>query len=247
MKSFLKLSVIELKLFLREPAALFFTLIFPIILLVVFGSIYGNEPSDFFGGYGYVDTICPAFIGLVIAMTGFTSIPGVVASYRERGILKSLKASPVKAPTVLASWVVVYALVSIFGAGLMLLAGKIVFGLRFSGKWYLVVLFSVLSMVSTFSLGFIIASLAPTVRTAETTGMAIYFPMIFLSGATIPIQIFPDGLKAFARVLPMTHIVELLQGVWFGERISDHLINIAVIAGLAVIGVIVSAITFRWE
>ena len=119
MKPFVKLTVIELKLFLREPAALFFTLVFPILLLAVFGAIYGNEPSDYFGGHGYVDTVCPAFIGLVIAMTGFTSIPGVVASYRERGVLKRLKASPVKAKTVLASWVVVYTLVTIFGAGLM--------------------------------------------------------------------------------------------------------------------------------
>jgi ABC-2 type transport system permease protein len=247
MKSFIKLSEIELNLFLREPAALFFTLVFPIILLVVFGSIYGNEPSDYFGGYGYVDTVCPAFIGLVIAMTGFTSIPGVVASYRERGVLKRLKASPVKANTVLAAWVLVYTLVTVLGAGLMLTVGKIAFGLRFLGKWYLVTLFSVLSMVSTFSLGFIIASLAPTVRTAETVGMAIYFPMIFLSGATIPIQTFPDGLRKGAQLLPMTHIVALLQGVWFGGKIPDHLVNIAVITGLAVVGVIVSAATFKWE
>ena len=67
MNQLLKLTAVEIKLFLRQPAALFFTLAFPIILLGLFGAIYGNEPSDFFGGHGYVDTICPAFIGLVIA------------------------------------------------------------------------------------------------------------------------------------------------------------------------------------
>ena len=73
MKHLLKLAQVEIKLFLREPAALFFTLVFPVILLLVFGAIYGNEPSDFFGGYGYVDTVCPAFIGLVIpAVSGDT-------------------------------------------------------------------------------------------------------------------------------------------------------------------------------
>jgi ABC-2 type transporter len=72
-----------------------FTLVSPIILLVVFGVTYGKEPSDSFGGYGYIDTIYPAFIGLSIAVTGFTAIPGVVASHRERGVLRRLRASPV--------------------------------------------------------------------------------------------------------------------------------------------------------
>lgn len=247
MKNLLKLAQVEIKLFLREPMALFFTLVFPILLLVVFGSIYGNEPSDFFNGYGYVDTVCPAFIGLVIAMTGFTSIPGVVASYRERGVLKRLKASPVNARTVLLSWIVVYMLVTVVSSALMLLVGRIAFSLQFNGRWYLVVLFSIVSMVSIFSVGFVIASLASTVRTAEAVGMAIYFPMIFLSGATIPLQVFPEGLRKGIQVLPMTHIVKLLQGTWFGSPVSDHLVNIAVIAGLAIVGAAVSAATFRWE
>jgi ABC-2 type transport system permease protein len=246
-KPLLKLSLVEIKLFIRQPSALFFTLIFPIILLGVFGAIYGNEPSDFFGGHGYVDTICPAFIGLVIAMTGFTSIPGAVASYREQGVLKRLKASPISASTVLGSWIIVYTIVTIIGASLMLIFGKIVFGLRFEGSWWLILIFAILSMVSTFALGFIIAGLAPNVRTAETVGMAIYFPMIFLSGATIPIQIFPTALKNFANVLPMTHVVKLMQGLWFGGAWTDYAANIAVIAGLAIVGAVVSALTFTWE
>lgn len=71
--------------------------------------------------------------------------------------------------------------------------------------------------------------------------------IIFLSGATIPLQVFPEGLRKGVQVLPMTHIVELLQGIWFGNPVSEYLINIVVIAGLAVVGVIVSAATFRWE
>ena len=247
MKRFLKLTLMETKLFFREPAAIFFTLAFPILLLGVFGAIYGNEPSAFFGGHGYVDTVCPAFIGLVIAMTGFTSIPGVVATYRAKGVLRRLRASPIGPGTVLASWIAVYSLVTIIGAGLMLLFGRIVFGLRFHGSYLNIIVFSIVSMVSMFSLGFIIASLATSPRVAEAVGMAIYFPMIFLSGATIPVQIFPDVLKKVVQLLPMTHIVELLQALWFGGAWTDHLVNIAVISGLAVVGIIVSALTFRWE
>ncbi|MCK5156364.1 MAG: ABC transporter permease [Spirochaetales bacterium] len=66
-------------------------------------------------------------------------------------------------------------------------------------------------------MGFIIASLAPTVRVAETVGMAIYFPMIFLSGATIPVQVMPDTLTKITNILPLTHIVKLMQGLWYGN------------------------------
>ncbi len=247
MKGLWKLTFVEAKLFLRQPTAIFFTLAFPIILLAVFGAIYGNEPTEFFGGHGYIDTVCPAFIGLVIAMTGFTAIPGTVASYRERGVLRRLRASPIHSNTVLLAWIIVYTSITLLAVALMLLFGRIAFGLRFEGAMGYVVLFAVISMVSVFSLGFIIASVAPTVRTAETVGMAVYFPMIFLSGATIPIQTMPDTLKKIIQVLPLTHVVKLMQGLWFGDRWQDYLISIGVIIGLAVVGIIVSALTFRWE
>ncbi|MCK4541557.1 MAG: ABC transporter permease [Spirochaetales bacterium] len=247
MKGLWKLTVIESKLFLRQPTAIFFTLAFPIILLAVFGAIYGNEPSEFFGGHGYIDTVCPAFIGLVMAMTGFTSIPGTVASYRERGVLRRLRASPIRSNTILLAWIMVYTFVTLLSVALMLLFGRIAFGLRFEGAMGSVILFAIISMVSVFSLGFIIASLAPTVRTAETVGMAIYFPMIFLSGATIPVQTMPDTLLKITNILPLTHIVKLMQGLWFGDRWQNYIINIGVIVGLAIVGIFVSAITFRWE
>jgi ABC-2 type transport system permease protein len=247
MKGLWKLTVIESKLFLRQPTAIFFTLVFPIILLAVFGAIYGNEPSEFFGGHGYIDTVCPAFIGLVMAMTGFTSIPGAVASYRERGVLRRLRASPIRSNTILLAWVMVYTFVTLLAVALMLLFGRIAFGLRFEGVMGSVLLFAIISMISVFSLGFIIASLAPTVRTAETVGMAIYFPMIFLSGATIPVQTMPDTLLKITNILPLTHIVKLMQGLWFGDSWQNYLINISVIVGLAIVGIFVSAITFRWE
>jgi ABC-2 type transport system permease protein len=247
MKSFIKLATLELKLFGREPSALFFTLVFPILLLAVFGAIYGNEPSDFFGGRGYIDTICPAFIGLIIAMTGFTAIPGVVSAYREKGVLRRLRASPIRSSTVLSAWILVYSLVTALGSLLMLLFARIVFSLRFSGNPLYILLFTVMSIISIFSLGFIIASLAPSVRTAETIGMAVYFPMIFLSGATIPVQIFPETLQKIVQFVPLTHVVRMMQGLWFGNPLRDYLLNIAVIAGLGVLGVLASALTFKWE
>ena len=67
MRGLWKLTWTEIKLFIREPSAAFFTLAFPLMLLVLFGSIWGNEPTPFYGGFGYVDASVPAFTAMIIA------------------------------------------------------------------------------------------------------------------------------------------------------------------------------------
>jgi len=77
--------------------------------------------------------------------------------------------------------------------------------------------------------------------------MVLYFPNIFLSGATIPKEIFPPAMRAVSQAFPMTHVVSLLQGLWIGEPWSKHLVEVAVLAGLLVVGGFISARAFRWE
>lgn len=101
MRGFRKLAFVEFKLFMREPEAFFFTLFMPLIMLFVFGSIYGNEPTEFFGGRGSVDFSVPAYIGLVIAVMGMMFIPNAVATYREKGILRRLRTTPIHPQTTL--------------------------------------------------------------------------------------------------------------------------------------------------
>ncbi len=71
--------------------------------------------------------------------------------------------------------------------------------------------------------------------------------MIFLSGATIPLAIMPGSIKAVSAYLPLTYVVELLQGMWFGEPLGDHLPGILILTGILILGGIISALTFRWE
>ena len=94
MRGFRKLALVELKLFLREPEAFFFTLIFPLILLFVFGGIFGNQSSEvsayLFGTRGAVDASVPAYMAIIIGVTGLMMIPYLIATYREKGILRRL-------------------------------------------------------------------------------------------------------------------------------------------------------------
>jgi len=78
-------------------------------------------------------------------------------------------------------------------------------------------------------------------------GMVLFYPMLFLSGATIPLQELPEAIRSFSKFLPLTHVVTLLQGLWFGEPWSDHLTEVAVLVGILVAGAVAMAWTFRWE
>lgn len=247
MRGLKKMVAVEFKLFLREPEAFFFTLIFPLIMLFVFGSIYGNEPMDFFGGFGVVDMSVPAYIGMVIAVAGITSLPISVAFDREKGILRRLRATPLQSSTILVAWVIVYFFVTLCGSVLLIFFGKLVYGLRFAGNAFMVFVMFSLSTFSVFSIGFIIASVAKTARIASVTGMALFFPMIFFSGATIPWQQLPPAVQTIGYCMPLTYVVKVMQGFWIGEPVTEHLVSIAVLIGMLIIGVFVSAKLFRWE
>ena len=97
MKSLLKLTFIDLKLYLRNYIASFFTLVFPLLMLVLFGSIYGNQPLPMFGGHGTVDITVPGYIAtLVIGTTAFLSLPVDLALQRQLGVLRRMRATPLR-------------------------------------------------------------------------------------------------------------------------------------------------------
>lgn len=247
MRSLWKMTLMELKLYLREPIAAFFTLVFPLMMLFIFGSIYGNEPTDFFGGRGTVDMSVPAYMAMIIGTVGLLSIAINVSTSRERGILRRYRATPLRPHIILVATVLVNFVMTLLGTILLIIAAKVVYNLRFEGNALFVLASFVLASLSFFSLGFVIAGLAPTARVAQVVGMVIFYPMLFLSGAGIPLEIMPEGVRSVSRFLPLTHVVTLLQGLWFGEPWSDHLTQVAVLAGVLVVGGIVAAWTFRWE
>jgi ABC-2 type transport system permease protein len=247
MRGFWKLAWVEIKIYLRQPQAAFFTVFFPLILLFIFGIIYGNNPNPFFGGRGSVDVSTPAYLAMIIGSTGLLSIAIAVSSYREKGVLRRYRATPLRPAAVLAAEVAVHYLMTLLGGVLLIVAARLLYGLRFEGHAGEVFFGFTLSCMSFFSVGFLLASVARTARTAYVLGMVLYFPNLFLSGATIPKETFPKALRAASRFIPLTHVVNLLQGLWFGNSLGKHLPEIAVLIGLLVIGAAVSAMTFRWE
>ena len=247
MRAFWKYTWTEIKLYLREPMGAFFTLLFPLMMLFLFGSIYGNEPSPLFNGYGTIDISIPAYTAMIISTTGLMGLNITMATYREKGILRRLRITPLRPHVILAGQVVVIFLMTIAGMLLLILAGSLVYNLRFEGRALDVILAFFLGSLSFFSLGFVLASVMPTARTAQVVGMVIFYPMLFLSGAGIPLEILPAGVRNFSKFLPLTHVVTLLRGLWIGEIWSQHLTEVWVLLGVLAAGVLISSLTFRWE
>lgn len=247
MRSLWKLTLVEAKLYLREPMAAFFTLVFPLMMLFLFGSIYGNEPTDFFGGRGSVDVSVPAYMAMIIGTVGLLSIAITTATYRETGVLRRYRATPLRPAVILTAQVVVNFVMTLMGALLLVVAARLVYGLRFEGNAVSVLGAFILSTLSFFAVGFLLAGLAPTARVANIVGMVLFYPNLFLSGAAMPKEMFPDSVRLVSRMMPLTYVVDLLQGLWFGEPWSKQLTAVGVLAGMLIVGVVLSARTFRWE
>lgn len=247
MRGLSKMIWIEMKLFSREPMAAFFTLFFPSLLLLLFGSIWGNEPTPFYGGVGYIDTAVPAFTAMIIATSGLLGLSIQMASYRESGILRRFKATPLRPTTILIAQVAVIFIMTVLGMILLIILGKLLYGLRFSGNLLHVLIGFIVSSFSFFALGFVIAAMIPTARTAQIVSMVIFYPMLFLSGAAIPREILPETIQRYAQIMPLTHVVDLLRGLWVGDNWSMHLKSVVFLVALLIVGTVVSAKIFRWE
>lgn len=247
MRGLVKLFKADLKLYLREPSGTFFTLAFPLMMLFLFGGIYGNKPNKDLHGFGVVDVMLPGYIALIIATTGLSALTITMAGARERGILRRLRATPIEPQTILIAQVLTLLVMTILGVLLLVMAAALVFHVRFEGNPFSVAAGFLLGSFSFFAMGFVIAGWATTARTGLTISNIVYYPMIFLSGATIPRENFPAAMQKYCQVLPLYHVVSLVRGLWFGDSWAQHIKEVAILLVIMIVGVVVSAKTFRWE
>jgi ABC-2 type transport system permease protein len=244
---------VEAKLFLREPVNAFFTLAFPLMYLFLYGIIFSNMPAPDGGqgtvdkSMGTIDSYIPALTAMIIGTTGLMATTITMATYRETGILRRLRTTPVSPLIVLLAQVIVLFVMTSLGMLLLTIAGRLVYDIRFGGNVFSLLAGFTLSSLSFFGIGFVLAGVLPTARTAQVVAMVLMYPILILSGAFFPLTLLPAGVQKIANFLPLTYVVNLLGGLWNGELWADHLQDVGVLAGMLVLGVIISAKTFRWE
>ncbi|MGD8815203.1 MAG: ABC transporter permease [Anaerolineales bacterium] len=247
MRGLIQLTITNLKLYLREPVSVFFTLAFAPLLVVLFGAMYGNDPSPLFGGYGSMDISMPAYTALILGSVGILGIPIHVGALREQGVLRRYRATPMHPLTYIVSDVITNLIMILLGMALLVLMGWLLYNVQFEGQVLNVICGLLLGGLSMFAFGYLIASLAPGARAAQVIGMVIFYPMMFLSGAGIPLEVMPASVRKISEYLPLTYVVKLLRGFWFGEDWGTHLLDVAVLVGVLVLCGALAARFFRWE
>jgi ABC-2 type transport system permease protein len=244
-----RLTWLETKIFLREPLGAIGTAVIPVLAYLVLGGTFGRRvaraPSP--AASEFLHTGVPVLAALLIVINAVLSLVTIVSIYREGGILKRLRATPLRPVTILTSHVIVKLAFSAVTLLLMVLAGKRYYP---ADLHIPLVPFTVALLIATWavlSLGFVIASLVPTARFAQPIGGLILYPMLGLSGLFVPVGALPPAARALARVLPLTYSVSLLQGILKGEAWSAHLGDIAALAAVFLVCTALSAKVFRWE
>jgi ABC-2 type transport system permease protein len=243
-----KLTWIEIKIFLREPLGAFGTIGFPVLIFIVLGRMAGGRvaPTSL-AASSFLRVGLPVLASVLIAISAVLSLVTIISIYREGGILKRLRATPLRPQTILTAHVIVKLLLTAATLALMVLAGK-----RYCpiGVHVSLISFTIALLISTWSIlsiGFLIASIVPTARFAQPIGAVIMYPMIAVSGLFVPIEALPPVLRAVARVLPLGYAVPLLQGIWNGDAWSAHIGDVAALAVVFVVCTALSAKVFRWE
>ena len=243
-----KLTWLEIKIFLREPLGAFGSIFFPVLVFVAVGRFAGGRltPGPL-SGAGFLRVGLPVFVSVLIALSGVLSLVTIISIYREGGILKRLRATPLRPHTILAAHVLVKLALTALTMALSVLAGKRYYPIH---AHFPIFGFTVALLIGTWSIlsiGFLIASIVPTARFAQPIGAAILYPMLGLCGLFVPVQSLPPVLQVVARVLPLTYAVSLLEGIWKGEAWLAHMGDVAALVVVFAIFTTLSAKVFRWE
>src|SRR5882672_875563 len=218
-----KLTWIEIKIFMREPLGAFGTIGFPVLVFIVVGRIAGGRvPASSLSANNFIRVGLPVLASLLITISAVLSLVTIISIYREGGILKRLRATPLRPQTILTAHVLVKLTLTALTMALAVLAGKRYYPVHTHFPVFGFTIALLISTWSILSIGFLIASIVPTARFAQPIGAAILYPMIGLSGLFIPVEALPRALKAIARITPLTYTVSLLQGIWKGETWLAH-------------------------
>lgn len=236
----------EARLFLREPASVFWIILFPVALLLVMGAVPSfREDDPELGGLSFVDLYVPTAVLLSMVMAALMAMPPVVFSYREAGVLRRLRTTPVRPSALLLAQVAVHAAAVLVGSALVLAVGHLAFGTPLPGSWAGYAVAYLLVLVASFSLGTFVTSVAPDARLGTMLGTVLFFASMFSAGVYFPVQGMSGWLRTTVEMTPLGASTQAMTAAMLGELPSPgHLLTVAVWAVL--LGAL-SLRAFRWE
>ncbi|MFB7126587.1 ABC transporter permease [Kitasatospora xanthocidica] len=246
MSPLLRLTATETKLFLREPIVVFFALAFAPILLVVLGlipSMRANSPE--LGNVRPITLYLPIVVSMGIALFALSGLSQLFASYREKGVLRRMRTTPVKPGVMLGAQLLMATVLSVVTMLVMLTIGKLAFDVDLPRKLPAYLLSYLLVALAMFAVGLLVAALAPTGRSASAMGSLVFFPLVFFAGLWLPRAKMNDVLLTISDLTPLGAGVQSLQDTTAGHW--PQLIHLAAMLGWTIVAGGLAARYFRWE
>lgn len=223
----------------RSKTALFWNLVFPLVWLFLFGFLFFR---------GNAALAMPGLFTITIVSASFFGVSYTMVSEREAGILRRYRVTPVKPLTVVLANGIRALVMMTLSVGVQALVGWLVFRYPVEGSLMLLTAFMIFGAAAFVPLGLIVGSVAQDMRTAPAISNALFFPLVFGSGAAYPLSMMPDWLQGIARLIPSSYLVEILQGVMLrGLGLLDLLGPLMVLGATMGAGAWVNAYIFRWE
>ena len=241
------LTWLEIKIFLREPLGAIGTIVIPVVVFAVIGRLLGQTGMQAASVSSFVRVGLPVLVALSITISAVLSLVTIVSIYREGGILKRLRATPLRPHTILTAHVLVKLILTAVTIALMVVVGRRYVAV---GPGSPILGFGAAVVVATLSLlsiGFVVASVVPTARFAQPVAGALLYPMIGLSGLFVANDRLPAAVQAIAWINPLTYVTSLLQGIWVGEQWGAHVWDVVALVVCFGVGLAISARVFRWE
>ncbi len=245
MKILIRQTMLETKLFLRRRDDLFWTLVFPVFFILLFGFIYGDTE---WGDMRAIDYLLPGIIVMALMVTGIMSSATSFAEEREKGIYRRLSVTPLKKHMILGAQIINRYLIILVQTLILLLIGILVFNINIVGNYATFWLILTLGGLCFLTIGFSLTGLMRTAKSATPIAMIVFFFLMFLGGIFFPIDIMPKGLEYVSNVLPSTHLNNALRIVAVeGKSIGDVWLELVVVSGWMTACFALSIRFFRWE
>ncbi len=238
------------KTFWRNPASVFFTVLLPVMFLLIFATIFGNDTIEELGGIKATTYYVPAIVTLAVVSATMQSLAISLTVDRENGILKRTRGTPLPTWVFIAGRVGNAVVVSVLSLVVVAAIGRLVYGVDVPWERFPAVLAALVVGAASFCcLGFALTAAIPSEDAAAPISNVSLLPLYFLSGVFIPESEIPSGVLDFSAIFPIRHFFEAFFEAWSplttGAGFAwDHL-GIVALWGAA--GLVIAVRTFRWE
>ena len=240
-----RLLVTEAKLLGREPLALFWGIVFPLLLTVIFGLATSGSHDKKLGGLRLIDVQVPVMMVFVLTVLGLQALPATLASYREKGVLRRMSTTPVAPSLLLGADVAINAIVILSALALITVVSRVAFDVNLPSQAIGFALALTLGAVATLALGATVAAVAWSARAASAIGTLLFFPMMFFAGLWVPRQLMSSGLRSVSDYTPLGATVASVQDTMRGNW--PHPAHLIVLGVYALALSLVASRVFRWE